>query len=194
MNFFLDSPYFFQLIKHHSINLFSFQPPSAKACLQGLERGVQDQQHPPHTPPPAAAARVRSVGPHPNEGLGGAEWKSRQSDVEEEEEEEEEERENGRGKQLLPSQFPVQLLSAHTHTGVWLCCCCCCCCWCWWWWRSTSTRTTKGRTVRGVWGGELTASQDRITTPSATSSLNSLFCFFFLLHIYRDPNHQSVWR
>lgn len=136
-------PFFFQLIKHHSINLFTFQPPSAKACLQGQEGGVQDQQHPTHTPPPAAAARVRSVGPHPNEGLGGAEWISRQSDVEEEEEEEREWEGEAAAAKSVPSPAPQR---THTHTGVWLCCCC----WCWWWWRSTSTRTTKGRTVRGV--------------------------------------------
>lgn len=90
-------------------------------------------------------------------------------------------RENGRGKQLLPSQFPVQLLSAHTHILVFGC--------------AAAAGVGGGGGARqpgqqkdAQWGefegGKLTASQNRITTPSATSSLNSLlFCFFPSPHL-----------
>lgn len=121
----ITEKYLFSLFtEHHSDDLkchkAGLTPPSTHLSWRVLLRGwvgVQDQHPPQHGWEACGCILMRG---------GGAEWKSRQSDVEEERErvgvKKKKQKREWEGKQLLPSPFPVQPLllafsqRAHKHT------------------------------------------------------------------------------
>lgn len=171
--------------EHHSDDLkchkAGLTPPSTHLSWRVLLRGwvgVQDQHPPQHGWEACGCILMRG---------GGAEWKSRQSDVEEERERvgvKKKQKREWEGKQLLPSPFPVQpLLLAfsqrthkHTHARIHWCLVV-----------GHINRTTKRRT-----GGAhtLQPGQHHISPASSVRDERTEL----LSHICWELKRQSDWR